>query len=204
LVQASFAAGTVLNRMDRIPGVDLYFIEGVRQLERKDKETFVSDMKLLLQRAQATFVVDYQGIDVETMNSLRRDLRKVNADFHVVKNRLLKLASDETQTACIKEHLVGPCALAITYEDVVGTAKLLVEKDKKLEKLKLKIGQVGGKAIDVGQIKRLSELPGKEVLLSQLLSAMQGVPTSLVRALNGVVLNLLYVLKSIETQKSES
>jgi large subunit ribosomal protein L10 len=161
-------------------------------------------MKILLQKAQATFVVDYQGIDVETMNSLRRDLRKVNAEFHVVKNRLLKLASDETQTACIKEHLVGPCALAITYEDVVGAAKLLVEKDKKLEKLKLKIGQVGGKAIDVEQIKRLSELPSREVLLSQLLSAMQGVPTSLVRALNGVILNLLYVLKSIETQKSGS
>jgi large subunit ribosomal protein L10 len=173
-------------------------------LERKDKETFVSDIKLLLEKAQATFVVDYQGIDVETMNSLRRDLRKVNADFRVVKNRLLKLASNETQTACIKEYLKGPCALAITYDDVVGAAKLLVEKDKKLEKLKLKMGQVGGKAINVDQIKRLAELPSREVLLSQLLSAMQGVPTSLVRALNGVVLNLLYVLKSIETQKAGS
>ncbi len=191
--------------MDRIAGFWAFIsIEGVRQLERKDKETFVSDIKVLLEKAQATFVVDYQGIDVETMNSLRRDLRKVNADFRVVKNRLLKLASDETQTACIKEHLVGPCALAITYEDVVGAAKLLVEKDKKLEKLKLKVGQVGGKAINVDQIKRLAELPSREVLLSQLLSAMQGVPTSLVRALNGVVLNLLYVLKSIETQKAGS
>ena len=160
-------------------------------MERKDKETFVSDIKLLLEKAQATFVVDYQGIDVETMNSLRRDLRKVNAEFQVVKNRLLKLASAETQTACIKDHLVGPCALAITYEDVVGAAKLLVEKDKKLEKLKLKMGQVGGKAINVEQIKRLAELPSREVLLSQLLSAMQGVPTGLVRALNGVMLNLL-------------
>ena len=173
-------------------------------MERKDKETLVSDIKLLLEKAQATFVVDYQGIDVETMNSLRRDLRRVNADFHVVKNRLLKLASAETQTACIKEHLKGPCALAITYDDVVGAAKLLVEKDKKLEKLKLKVGQVGGKAINIDQIKRLAELPSREVLLSQLLSAMQGVPTGLVRALNGVVLNLLYVLKSIETQKSGS
>ena len=160
-------------------------------------------LSVLLEKAQATFVVNYQGIDVETMNSLRRDLRKVNADFRVVKNRLLKLASEDTQTACIKEHLVGPCALAITYDDVVGAAKLLVEKDKKLEKLKLKMGQIGGKAINVDQIKRLAELPSREVLLSQVLSAMQGVPTSLVRALNGVVFKLLYVLKSIETQKQE-
>lgn len=173
-------------------------------MERKDKETLVSDIKVLLDKAQATFVVDYQGIDVETMNSLRRDLRKVNTEFKVIKNRLLKLASAETETACIKDQFLGPCALAISYEDVVAAAKLLVEKDRKLEKLKLKVGQVGGKPIDVDQIKRLAELPGREVLLSQLLSAMQGVPTGLVRALNGVMLNLLYVLKSIETQKSGS
>lgn len=171
-------------------------------MERKDKETFVSDMKSLLDKAQATFLVNYQGIDVETLNSIRTDLRKVNADFRVIKNRLLKLASDGTQTGCIKEHFVGPCALAIPYGDVVGVAKLLVEKNKKVEKLKLKVGQIGGKAITAEQIKKLADLPGREILLTQLLSAMQGVPTSFVRVLNGVILNLLYVLKSIETQKA--
>jgi large subunit ribosomal protein L10 len=171
-------------------------------LERKDKEIFVNEMKGLLSKAEATFLMSYQGMDVATMNSLRRDLRKVNADFRVVKNRLLKLASQDTKTACIKEHFVGTCALAITYDDVVGAAKLLVEQNKKLQHLNLKIGQIGGKAISAEEIKRLAELPSREVLLSQVLSAMQGVPTSLVRALNGIVLKLLYVLKSIETQKS--
>ena len=171
-------------------------------MERKDKEIFVNEMKGLLSKAEATFLMSYQGMDVATMNSLRRDLRKVNADFRVVKNRLLKLASQDTKTACIKEHVVGTCALAITYDDVVGAAKLLVEQNKKLQHLNLKIGQIGGKAISAEEIKRLAELPSREVLLSQVLSAMQGVPTSLVRALNGIVLKLLYVLKSIETQKS--
>jgi large subunit ribosomal protein L10 len=171
-------------------------------LERKVKEAFVTEMKGLLDKAQATFLVNYQGMDVATMNSLRRDLRKVNADFHVVKNRLLKRASEDTRTACIKDHFVGPCALAITYDDVVGTAKLLVELNKKLEHLKLKIGQIGGKAINAEEIKRLAELPSREVLLAQVLAAMQGVPTGLVRALNGIVLKLLYVLKSIETKKT--
>jgi large subunit ribosomal protein L10 len=172
------------------------------KLERKDKEAFVTDMKNLLAKAEATFLVSYQGMDVATMNSLRRDLRKVKADFRVVKNRLLKLASRDTKTACIKDHFVGTCALAITYQDVVGTAKLLVEQNKKIEHLKLKVGQIGGKAINAEEIKRLAELPSREVLLAQVLAAMQGVPTALVRALNGVVLNLLYVLKSIETKKS--
>jgi len=158
-------------------------------------------MKGRLSKAQATFLVGYQGIDVETINSIRGELRRLNTDFRVVKNRLLKLASQDTETACLKDYFVGPCALAITYDDVVGPAKILVEKNRKLEHLKLKVGQIGGKVISVEEIKRLAELPGREVLLGQVLSAMQAVPTSLVRVLNGVILKLLYVLKSIENQK---
>ena len=78
----------------------------------------------------------------------------------------------------------------------------MVERNKKLEHLKLKVGQIGGKAITADEIKRLAELPSREVLLSQVLSAMQGVPTGLVRALNGIVLKVLYALKSIEAKKT--
>jgi len=173
-------------------------------LDREKKEILVGDMKGSLAKARATFLVNYQGIDVETLNSLRRELRKVNTEFRVVKNRLLKRASQDTQTACIQEHFVGPCAVAVTYDDVVGPAKILVDRDRKLEHLKLKVGQIGGKAIGVEDIKRLAELPSREVLLGQVLGAMQGVPTSLVRVLNGVILKLLYALKSIETQKNDS
>lgn len=173
-------------------------------MDRGKKEILVDDMKGRLEKARATFLVNYQGIDVETLNALRGELRKVNTEFQVVKNRLLKLASRDTQTACIQEHFVGPCAVAVTYDDVVGPAKILVERDKKLAHLKLKVGQIGGKAIGVEEIKRLAELPSREVLLGQVLGAMQGVPTSLVRVLNGVVLKLVYALKSIEAQKSDS
>jgi len=173
-------------------------------LDRGKKEIFVDDMKGRLAKARATFLVNYQGIDVETLNSLRKELRKVNTEFQVVKNRLLKLASRDTQTACIQEHFVGPCAIAVTYDDVVGPAKVLVEQDRKLERLKLKVGQIGGRAIGAEEIKRLAELPSREVLLGQVLGAMQGVPTSLVRVLNGVILKLLYAMKSIEAQKNEA
>jgi large subunit ribosomal protein L10 len=173
-------------------------------LERGKKEILVDDLKGRLGKARATFLMNYQGIDVENLNSLRRELRKANTELRVVKNRLLKLASQDTQTACIQDHFVGPCAVAVTYDDVVGPAKILVERDRKSEHLKLKAGQIGGKAIGVEEIKRLAELPSREVLLAQVLGTMQGIPTSLVRVLSGVILKLLYALKSIEEQKDHS
>jgi len=173
-------------------------------LNRKEKEIFVTDIADKLKKARATFVVDYKGMDVEAMNSLRRELREKEAEIHVVKNRLVRRACQDTDTSSIIEYFSGPCALALTYADVVAPAKTLVEHEKKSEHLKIKVGQIAGRVVELNDIRRLAELPSREVLLGQVLSAMHGVPTSLVRVLNGVIMKLLYALKAIESKKSEN
>ena len=170
-------------------------------MNRNEKEMFVNDMKSRLQRAKAIFVVDYQGLDVEAITRVRGELRKIGTEFRVVKNRLIKLASQDTETASILEQFTGPCALTIAYDDVVAPAKVLVELSKDYQTLQVKVGQVSGKPIDLDVIKRLAELPGREQLIAQMLSTMQAVPASLVRVLNGIIINLLNVLKAIGTMK---
>jgi large subunit ribosomal protein L10 len=172
-------------------------------LNREEKKVFVADMKSRLLKAQATFVVDYQGLNVEAINRVRGDLKKTGTEFLVIKNRLVKLASQDTETASLQDQFVGPCALAITYDDMVTPAKVLVDLSKGLKQLNIKAGQMSGKPIDSGAIRRLAELPGRDELLGQVLSAMQAVPTSLVRVLNGVIGNFLNALKAIESQKAE-
>ena len=172
-------------------------------MKKEEKEIFVADMKSRLEKAQATFLVDYQGLDVDSMNKLRRELKKIDTEFQVVKNRLLKLASKDTETVSIEEHFVGPCAIAITYSDVVAPAKVLVDQSKKSEQWRIKAGQIAGKGINLEGIKRLAELPGRDMLLGQVLSAMQAVPISLLRVLNGINIKLLNVLKAIESRKGE-
>lgn len=171
-------------------------------MKRKEKEELIEDMKGRLQKAQATFLVDYQGLDVEAMNSLRTELRKSNTEFRVVKNRLLNLASLDTDTASLKEYFVGPCALAITYDDVVAPAKALIQESEKSDKLEVKVGQISGKIVDLAGVKRLALLPSREVLLAQALSTMQAVPSSFVRVLNGLLVKFMNVLTAIEKQKS--
>jgi large subunit ribosomal protein L10 len=172
-------------------------------LDREEKELFVKTMSERLQKAKATFLVDYKGLDVEAMNSLRGKLRGVDTELQVVKNRLLKLACRETESAPLNEHMVGPCALVISYEDAVAPAKVLVEQGKASGHLTVKAGQISGRVIESDGIKRLADLPSREVLLGQALSAMQAVPSSLARLLNNIAVGLLNVLKAIETQKGE-
>lgn len=172
-------------------------------MNKQEKEIFVADMQDRLKRAHATFLVEYQGLNVEAMNRIRKELKKVGTEFHVVKNRLMKLACEDTQAVSIRENFVGPIALAIAYDDIVAPAKVLVDMTKDYKKLDIKIGQVAQKAINSDAIKRLAQLPGRDELLAQALSTMKEVPTSLVRVLNGMLVNLLNVLKAVETEKDK-
>ena len=172
-------------------------------MNKEQKEAFVSDMKGRLEKAEATFLVDYKGLDVEAINSIRRELDKSQTELRVVKNRLLRLASKDTDTGLLEKYFVGPCAVVINYEDAIAPAKTLVEQSKEHPHLEVKIAQMAGKVIDGEGIKRLAQLPSREVLLAQALSVMQAVPTSLVRVLNGTLVKFLNVLKAIEDKKGE-
>jgi len=172
-------------------------------LKKIEKEQFVDDLKERLRGAKGTFLVDYQGLNVENMNRLRSELRKAEVELRVVKNRLMKIASEDTETGVLKDSMIGPSALVISYDDVVAPAKALVEFAKDFHQLKIKCGQISGKAVDGDGIKRLAALPSREALLAQVLSAMQGAPAGFVRVLSRAIAQVLNVLKAIEQQKAD-
>ncbi len=170
-------------------------------MNREEKEQFISGLRSRLDKAQGTFLVHYQGLKVEEINKLRGQLRDTGAEFQVVKNRLLKLACEGTETELIKDDMLGPSAITLTSEDVIGPAKTLVDFANDFKHLQVKKGQIFGKVLDEEAIKQLALLPGREVLLAQTLSAMQAAPAGFVRLLSSIMGGLLNVLKAIEEQK---
>jgi len=170
-------------------------------MNREEKIKFVSDLHSKLEKAQGSFLVDYQGLNVEAINLLRNELKKVGAEFRVAKNRLLKLSSRETNTGLIEDYMQGPSAIALTFEDLVGPARVLVDFAEDNARLEIKVAQISGQVIDAAAIKRLAGLPGRDVLLAQTLSTMNAVTASFVRVLNSVIGKLLNVIKAIEKQR---
>ncbi len=171
-------------------------------MDRKEKEDVVVKLKEGLGRAYGTFVVDYQGLNVEALTKLRRELTTADIEFQVVKNRLLLIACQDTQTAILKDYIVGPCALAITYDDVITPAKVLTKFSQEYEALKVKIGQVNGRIIELPAIKRLAELPSREVLLAQLIFSFSMVPISFVGTLSEMLRRLVNVLDALRRHKA--
>lgn len=171
-------------------------------MKRKEKENLVRETREKLTKSQGTFLADYKGLTVASLSKIRRELRKVDGEFRVIKNTLLRLASEGTGSEVLKEHMKGPTAVVFAKGDVVQTAKVLMAMAKEFQDLKLRAGQISGKFIDEAAIGRLSEIPSRDVLLSRTLGLLQGVPASFVRVLNGVIIKFLQVLKAIEAQKA--
>lgn len=167
----------------------------------EDKKKLVDELAEKFSRTAIVIATDYKGLNVVKMNELRRKLGEADVEYQVVKNRLLKRASENTDVALMTDHFQGPTAIALGYDDPVKPAKALLNFAKDNEKLEIKGGVMGGKALDFNAIKSLSDMPSREVLLSQMLSAMNNVPTGLVRALNNVPERLVYALQAIKDQK---
>lgn len=170
-------------------------------LNLTQKKELVSALHEKFEQKKILILVDYKGLNVAKINDLRARLREAGVEFQVVKNTLLVRAARDTDVDLIRENFQGPSAVAMSFEDPVAPAKVLNEFAKENEKLEIQVGVMGGKRLAVDDIKALSDLPSREVLLSQVLSAMNAVPTGFVRALNNVPERLLYALQAIRDQK---
>ena len=165
------------------------------------KQQITEDLHDRFARSAIIVLTDYKGLDVTTINDLRRKLRESNIEYQVVKNTLLVRAAEDTEVALIKDHFKGPSAVAISYDDPVAPAKVLTQFAKDNNKLEIKVGVLNGKVLDLQAIKALATLPSKEVMLAHLLSTINAVPTSFVRVLAEVPRSLLNVLTAIRDQK---
>jgi large subunit ribosomal protein L10 len=170
-------------------------------LDINQKKQIANDLQGRFEKSTIVILTDYKGLDVESMNALRRKLRAANAEYQVVKNSLLVRASEGNDIALIKDQFKGPSAVAISYDDPVAPAKALVDFVKEHKELDVKIGVLGGKVVDLEGIKALSSLPSREVMLARVLSVMNAVPTSLVTALSDVPRRMVNVLQAIKDQK---
>jgi large subunit ribosomal protein L10 len=169
------------------------------RLEEKKKIT--EDLHERFSKSAIVVVTDYKGLDVSAMNDLRRKLREEDIEFQVAKNTLLMRAAKDTEVALIQDYFKGPSAVAFSYKDPVAPAKIVAQFAKDNQKLEIKGGVLKDKVLDVDAIKALAKLPTREVLLGQLLSVLNGVPSSFVRTIAAIPRSLLNVLTAIRDQK---
>ncbi len=141
-------------------------------LSRSEKEAVVSDVTGLAAKAQTLVMAEYRGITVADMTRLRSTARSSGVTLSVLKNTLARRAVAGSSFEVVSDQMSGPLIYGFS-QDAVAAAKVVAEFAKTNDKLVIRGGAYGGKALDADGVKQLASIPTKEVLLAQLLGLMQ-------------------------------
>ena len=173
-------------------------------MDKSTKGKVVTEINASLQDIKLAALAEYRGLTVEKMSVLRNSLRKTDTQLRVVKNTLLRLAAKGTYVEMLEPHIKGPLAIAVNGTDVVEATKALIEFAKKNPEFDIKQAVLDGKLLSKEDLQILSELPGREVLLSKLLSVMLGVQGSFVNVFAAVPRGLVQVLDGYRDKKEQA
>ena len=137
------------------------------------KQSVVKEIVDKAQKAQSLTVVEYRGLTVAQLQTLRRALREEGAEICVYKNSMAERAAKELGAEGLNEYLSGPNALVFSNEMSNGP-KVLAKYAKRFgESLKIKGGLVEGQALDKAGMLEIAKMPGREGLISMFLSCLQ-------------------------------
>jgi len=136
-------------------------------LNRSEKQAVIDEVTGLAAKAQSLVMAEYRGITVADMTRLRTQARDKGVNLSVLKNTLARRAVVGSAFEVLADQMTGPLIYGFST-DAVAAAKVVSDFAKTNDKLVIRAGAFGGKALDVNGVKQLASVPPREVLLAQL------------------------------------
>lgn len=172
-------------------------------MKKQEKTFLVDNLTAELKDATGIVLINYSGMNVKSQQKLKKSLKEVGAKMVVVKNTLLKIAGEKAgvdKNFLEDTILNGQNALIISSNDPIAPISILGKFSKENESPKFRVGVIDGNFQDKDSLETLSSLPGKDVLLGQVLGSLLSGLYNLTGTLNANLQNLVSILD----QKSKS
>ena len=155
-------------------------------IQKEKKTSHLKELTEFLQKAKMIVVWDYTGLKANEIAPLRTEWKELGVVNRVYKNTVAAIGFKEANKEEINQHLVGLSSFLFVFDENVASLKLLLKLMKTNSKLNFKAGYVDNVFYDGEKLKEFASLPGREELLSMLLSVLQAGPRSLAYALDQV------------------
>ena len=162
-------------------------------ISKEKKQELVANYKELLGGSSALIMTSYSGVPVKQLESVRRKIRDLGGEFHIVKNTLFSIVMNEAGISLPEETYIGTTAIGFATEEVPGVAKAIVDLARDVESVMVKGGLIDNVVYDATQITMLADLPPLPVLRGQLLSVLQAPASRIGMTLAGSVRQLVNI-----------
>jgi large subunit ribosomal protein L10 len=166
----------------------------------QQKQEEVAMIRQQFEKATTAVFLDFGGVNVEQITSLRTEFRKAGVEYKVVKNTLVKIALKGTayDSKEFNAQLKGQTGIAWSFEDPSAAAKVIKSfrgANDANQKLNVKCGVIEAKVMPGPQVESvLATMPGKNELRAMLLATLQAPAQNLVRLLQAPAQNLTLAL----------
>ncbi len=158
-------------------------------------------------KAKVMFFTDYRGLTHQQLETLRKSLKKAEAELVIAKNTLLRIAmtgwNKEIGTQ-LEGELKNPTATLFGYGDELAPIKALADFMKTGQLPKVKMGYFAGKSATEADFKKLATLPTKEILLATMVSRMKSPLYGLHHAMRWNLVQLVTALDNVAKKKPVS
>lgn len=169
---------------------------------RQKKIDIVAELNEKISGAKALVFTNYQGLTHKQLEGLKKVIKPMQADYVVAKNSLVLRALEQNNIKVEGENeLQGPTGTLLIYDEVVGPLKALAKLIKELGIPSVKFGILDSKTFSGEQILKISTLPTREVLLSQIAAGLKSPISGLHRALNWNLQKLVMTLSAVANAK---
>ena len=147
-------------------------------MDRSQKADAVAQLNAVFNEVSVVVVTRNLGMTVAQSTDLRNKMRDAGASYKVAKNRLAKLAIENTDYVGLDDMLTGPVGLAWST-DPVAAAKAAVEFAKTNDKLEIVGGSMGSAVLDEAGIKALASMPSLDELRAKLIGLVNAPATKI-------------------------
>lgn len=139
----------------------------IMAITKQQKEEILADLIDKFSNAKSVAFGQYDGMSVDELSTMRREMRESNVEFKVAKKTLLKLAAKEQGLELPDDIIEGTIGAVFSYDDAVSGPRIVRTTAKKVEVLKLMGGIMEGKILSIDEMNELSSLPSRDQLLAK-------------------------------------
>ena len=170
-------------------------------ITKAKKQDIVKNLEDQFERQKVVIFTDYRGINVSKVTNMRRELRKLGAEFKIAKKTFLRIALKKIGVDYDPKELDGQVGVVFGFEDQVAPARALAKFAKENKTFKILKGILGGKLYEGKGMADLAKLPAREQLLAMVVGTLNAPIQGLHTILQGNMRNLAVVLHRISQAK---
>ena len=167
-------------------------------MNKEQKKTYITEMTAQFEKSEAVLVTHYQGLNVNQLDDLRKQMRDQGIQFKITKNKITKLALEKTKCKDLVNLFTGPTAVALS-KDAISSAKILTKFSKENNNLKILGGIMGKDVLDVAGVAKVATLP----TLDEARAKIVGILTSPAQKITSILLAPASKIAILALEKSK-